>query len=422
MMGVGCDRLTGIESETSPHDGSGYDMQAIFISYRRDDAEGQAGRLFVDLTKQFGEDAVFMDVAAIQPGRDFRRAIEEHVTSCGVLLALIGKNWLTATNDSGTRRLDDPTDFVRLETASALKRDIPVVPVLVHGASMPRAQDLPDDLKELSFRNGVELTHARWESDVQVLAKALQPYVQRNAEPTALPAAIGADLVRPKPRRLWAVLAGLVVLGFGGYAAYQKFAAPAGAIGLASPMSPGNSEGAEMAAVVGAIREKWLKLGGGGSFGYATDIERPTFDGVGRAQQFSGGGSISWHPAIGAFAVWGAIGAKWGEIGRENYGYPITDELTADDGRGRLNHFRSMHLPDHPEASIYWSPTTGAHEVRGAIRAAWFARGAERGTLGYPTSDEHSTPLGERRSNFVNGYITWTAQGGARVNGESLPP
>ena len=134
-------------------------MRAIFISYRRDDAEGQAGRLFDDLTKHFGDDAVFMDVAAIEPGRDFRRVIDEQVASCGVLLAVIGKNWLTAKNESGARRLDDPMDFVRLETASALKREIPVVPVLVHAAVMPRAEDLPDDLKELAFRNAVELTH-----------------------------------------------------------------------------------------------------------------------------------------------------------------------------------------------------------------------------------------------------------------------
>lgn len=152
-------------------------MRAIFISYRREDSEGQAGRLFDDLTNHFGEDTVFMDVAGIEPGRDFRRVIDEHVASCGVLLAIIGKSWIDAKDEEGRLRLDDPTDFVRLETASALKRDIPVVPVLVHGARMPRAEQLPEELKELAFRNGVELTHARWDSDVQVLIKALSPYV-----------------------------------------------------------------------------------------------------------------------------------------------------------------------------------------------------------------------------------------------------
>ena len=155
-------------------------MRAIFISYRRDDSEGQAGRLLKDLAGHFGQDAVFMDVAGIAPGRDFRRVIDEHVATCGVLLAVIGKAWITAQDASGRRRLDDPADFVRLETASALKRDIPVIPVLVHGAGMPEAGQLPPDLADLAFRNGVELSHARWDSDVQLLIKALEPYVQAN--------------------------------------------------------------------------------------------------------------------------------------------------------------------------------------------------------------------------------------------------
>ena len=148
-------------------------MPAIFISYRRGDAEGEAGRLFDDLTAQFGGKAIFMDVMDIKPGRDFRKVIDENVSSCGVLLAIIGKGWINARDDAGRRRLDDPQDFVRLETASALKRDIPVIPVLVHGASMPLAEQLPEELKELAYRNAVELTHARWESDVQVLIKGL---------------------------------------------------------------------------------------------------------------------------------------------------------------------------------------------------------------------------------------------------------
>jgi len=157
-------------------------MRAIFISYRRDDTEGHAGRLFEGLADVFGRGAVFMDVAGIAAGRDFRRAIEEQVASCGVLLAVIGKNWLTATDAQGSRRLDDPLDFVRLETATALKRDIPVVPVLVHGASMPRPEQLPDDLRELAFRNSVELTHSRWASDLKLLVEALRPHVDAPAE------------------------------------------------------------------------------------------------------------------------------------------------------------------------------------------------------------------------------------------------
>ena len=154
-------------------------MGSIFLSYRREDSEGQAGRLYDDLVAVFGSDSVFMDVAAIQPGRDFRKSIDQSLNSCGVFLSLIGKNWLSAKDASGQRRLDDPADFVRIETGAALKRDIPVIPVLVQGASAPKPDQLPDDLKELAFRNAVELTHARWDSDIEVLIKALRPHISQ---------------------------------------------------------------------------------------------------------------------------------------------------------------------------------------------------------------------------------------------------
>jgi hypothetical protein len=221
-------------------------MRAIFISYRREDTEGQAGRLFDDLVEQFGKDSVFMDVAGIEPGRDFRRAIDEQVASCGVLLALIGKSWLDAKDESGRRRLDDAMDFVRLETASALKRDIPVIPVLVRGASMPRADQLPPDLADLAYRNAVELTHARWDSDLEVLVKALRPHVQSlqkdvgsaKTEPAARVAGTvgpssepGAGGAAPVPaaqsaKQSWRLIVAMsvaaIVVALGGYVGYQQ--------------------------------------------------------------------------------------------------------------------------------------------------------------------------------------------------------
>ena len=202
-------------------------MRGIFISYRRDDAEGQAGRLFDDLSAHFGRDAVFMDVAGIKKGMDFRRIIDEHVTSCGVLLVMIGKRWLTATDAKGKRRLDDVNDFVRLETAAALSRDIPVVPVLVHDAVMPTEQELPDVLKDLAFRNGTELTHARWDSDVKLLIEDLRPYLETLETATASTQNPGNDSStaaatasrmssasrNPTSRPLWAAGAAVVVLG-----------------------------------------------------------------------------------------------------------------------------------------------------------------------------------------------------------------
>ena len=152
--------------------------RAIFISYRRDDTEGEAGRLFDDLVRAFGDNSVFMDVTGINPGIDFRKAIDDNVATCGVLLAMIGPTWATITNSSGERRLDDPNDFVRLEIGSApWRRNIAVIPVLVHDAKMPRPDQLPENLKNLAYRNSVEITHARWNSDVQLLTQALSQYV-----------------------------------------------------------------------------------------------------------------------------------------------------------------------------------------------------------------------------------------------------
>ncbi len=171
-----------------------------------------------------------MDVAGIEPGRDFRRAIEQQVASCGVLLAVIGKNWLMLADAKGRRRLDDPYDFVRLETAGALKRDIPVIPVLVHQAEMPRVEDLPDDLKDLAFRNGVELNHARWASDVQLLIAALMLYV--DAAPTApvaappapaSPAVSSTVSTRRSPAWLIAPL-GAIAAGGIGYVVWDRLA------------------------------------------------------------------------------------------------------------------------------------------------------------------------------------------------------
>ena len=148
-------------------------MGAVFVSYRRGDTEGQARALFNDLTDLVGEDSVFMDVDSIALGRDFRQVLQERLASCDLMLALIGPDWLDIRDASGNRRLNSPTDFVRQEIAAALKRNIPVTPVLVHGAQMPAPEQLPDDLKDLAFRNGFELSHTRWESDVREMIKRL---------------------------------------------------------------------------------------------------------------------------------------------------------------------------------------------------------------------------------------------------------
>lgn len=174
----------------------------IFLSYRRDDTEGEAGRLYDDLARTFGEHCIFMDVVGISPGVDFRKVIDENVSQCGVLLALIGPTWATISGDDGKRRLENPNDFVRLEIATALKRDIAVIPVLVHGAHMPHQEQLPDALQDLAFRNSVEITHARWNSDVQLLMNALQAYVAAPQQGRNRPvhAEVPVQLPPPYPR------------------------------------------------------------------------------------------------------------------------------------------------------------------------------------------------------------------------------
>ncbi|HEX7917090.1 hypothetical protein [Rudaea sp.] len=164
----------------------------------------------------------------------------------------------------------------------------------------------------------------------------------------------------------------------------------------------------------GKIGEKYAALGGhGGALGLPIGDETNAPFG-GRFHDFKMG-SIDWHPQIGqAYEVYGAIGGKFHELGNAQFGYPITDESTTPDRRGRYNHFRSVQLPGKPESSIYWTPETGAHEIHGLIRDAWAKSGWERGELGYPTSDEFQDGA-FRRSNFEHGYIQWSQNTGTRI-------
>ena len=141
-------------------------MLHIFISYRRNDTQGEAGRLHDHLVQVFGKDSVFMDVTGIELGCDFRQAIDAQISSCDIVLVLIGKEWHSS-------RLDDPKDFVRIETRTALMRGIPVIPVLLKGAKMPSEDELPSELKELHYRNAIEITHARWCTDILALNEAI---------------------------------------------------------------------------------------------------------------------------------------------------------------------------------------------------------------------------------------------------------
>jgi hypothetical protein len=147
----------------------------IFINYRREDTAGHAGRLYDALAARFGDDHVFMDIDAIDPGEDFTQVVEQSVGSCDVLLALIGGGWTTTADREGRRRLDKPNDWVRVEIQTALDRpDTRVIPTLVQGAEMPSSDDLPPPLQKLSHRHAFEIRDSRWRSDVQRLIQDLE--------------------------------------------------------------------------------------------------------------------------------------------------------------------------------------------------------------------------------------------------------
>lgn len=147
----------------------------VFISYRRDDSVDIAGRLADRLADKLGVSSIFMDIASIPAGADFAQVIREEIEQCDVLLAVIGPKWADAIDSSGRRRLDNPDDFIRREIESALRRAIPVVPVLVGGSSMPRSQDMPEPLRELAYRNAaVVRSGPDFRSDTDRLVEALK--------------------------------------------------------------------------------------------------------------------------------------------------------------------------------------------------------------------------------------------------------
>lgn len=145
----------------------------MFISYRREDSSGQAGRLYDSLSEHFGPRNVFMDLDTIQPGEDFVEVIDEALKNCDCVLVVIGPRWLLAERE-GQRRLDDPADYLRIEVEHSLARAPRVIPVLVQDADMPGSRDLPEAIRGLARRNAFDLSDSRWRLDVGRLIDALE--------------------------------------------------------------------------------------------------------------------------------------------------------------------------------------------------------------------------------------------------------
>lgn len=178
-------------------------MGKVFISYRREDAAGYARAIYEELTERFAADRIFMDVDAIEPGLPFDQVIRDAVGQCEALLVLIGARWLAPQPD-GKTRLEDERDFVRLEIAAALARNIRVIPVLLDGTPMPKEAELPEALRGLVWRNAIEVSNTRFTSDVdrlaQVLAKVLDGPALARA-PAVTPDGAPDEPAPPEPPR-----------------------------------------------------------------------------------------------------------------------------------------------------------------------------------------------------------------------------
>ncbi len=154
-------------------------MLSVFISYRREDSRAYAGRIFDRLKVRLGgTENVFMDVVAIAPGSDFVVAMDQALRRCNALVVVIGRHWADSVDAEGRLRLANPQDYVRLELATALARGMRVLPILVDGASMPREDLLPSDLKKLARIEALELSDSRWDYDMEQLMQALTGHSQ----------------------------------------------------------------------------------------------------------------------------------------------------------------------------------------------------------------------------------------------------
>ncbi len=161
-------------------------MTRIFISYRREDSADVSGRIRDRLEMKYGKEAVFTDVDSIPLGANFKEHIGLNVGQCKVFLPVIGPLWLTIKDNSGLRRLDSPKDFVKAEIEAALQRNIPVIPLLVQGASMPSAGDLPESINELAFRNSIPVRpDPDFRKDMDRLIKGISHYLKNEPQTSA---------------------------------------------------------------------------------------------------------------------------------------------------------------------------------------------------------------------------------------------
>jgi WD40 repeat protein len=319
----------------------------IFINYRREDASGYAGWLYEALSARYGESNVFMDVDTILPGEDFHEVLGSSVAACDVLVALIGRDWLTVAANDGKRRIDHPDDWVRIEIESALSQGVKIIPTLVDGARPLAAADLPESLAPLATRQTVELTSARWRYDVGRLVGAIDK--NRGSVATS----------RPRGRRRLLPLAGA---------------------------------GAAAASAVAVVVPLLLLTGGGGPLGKPGQIAfarndglyRMNADGSGVRRLFETGQTVSrptWSPDAKHVAF-----AQGGDIWRLDSGGKVTN-LTKEPSLGASSPTWS---PDGKQIAFAAAdPSSSGH---GGIAVVSAAGGSVRFLLDEASSYEDGSP------------------------------
>ena len=156
-------------------------MATIFISHRRDDSEGFAGRLRDRLVEQLGESAVSHDLERMPNSENVRKLIDDSVRQCRVMLVIIDKKWLDIKDSSGQRRLDREDDLVRLEISAGLKYGLNVIPVLLRGTPMPRVSELPESIQELVTRNPVLIGSNSFNPDFKKLIEVIGPLAKEQS-------------------------------------------------------------------------------------------------------------------------------------------------------------------------------------------------------------------------------------------------
>jgi hypothetical protein len=303
----------------------------VFLSYRREDASGHAGRLYDLLAARYGADRVFMDVDAIPLGSQFDETISRAIASCDVLIALIGRGWLQATDSSGHRRLDDPADFVRSEIESALEQGVVVVPATIQGAEIPRAEELPPSLAPLTQRQGFQLSDAGWRDDVARLIRRLEAVGEEHPDhPSAAERSPRSRRQPPTRRTLTAVVLGFVAL----------LAVVAGMLLLrgGGDGHEGSSQKPEASSPTRRVTLSGLKLERPVTFGAYLKRIHQSPGGLAAAELNRRGALVSFDFVTEGYkdrslpVEWQLIDARSGDVLDENRDVSIKPEVTKDSG------------------------------------------------------------------------------------------